>query len=121
MTPGREFVGAWFSGYSDSTVKFNLYSGGLLVATSSPLTASSTPTFLASGYSGSVDAVGVYSTKNGDYVMDDVTYRVRSVPEPASFLMCVVGSAGMWVYARRRAKKPVTLALHPYVLPDYEG
>lgn len=106
VTPGQDFEGAWFSGYSDTTVQFDLYSGGHLVATSAELTPNSTPTFLASGYSGPVDSVAVYSTKNGYYVMDDVTYKsgIGTVPEPsagAAYLLASAVLGASWMRRRR--------------------
>ena len=89
------FGGAWFSGgssYDDGTptndeLKLDLYWHGTLVAQSSTLKISATPTFLASGYLGPVDAVGITETvvrpENTDFVMDDVAFT--AVPEPSTF------------------------------------
>ena len=73
---------AYFAGYA--SVDFNLYYQNNLVWTSATLATSGTPTFLASGYSGPVDTVGVYATANDFYVMDNATYggaRARALGE----------------------------------------
>lgn len=46
------FDGAWFSGYSDSSVRFHLYRDGLLVASSTLLQLSGTPAFLDAAWGG---------------------------------------------------------------------
>src|ERR1017187_3986925 len=51
------FDGAYFAGYPFAAVTFDLYNGATLVSVSGPLTPSSTPTFLSSGYSGLVTSV----------------------------------------------------------------
>jgi hypothetical protein len=76
------FTGAVFSRHPSfpGNVYFELYRGGVLVATSgvAPLTA--TPTFLSSGYSGVVDEVRVRSfgssmTANGStWIIDDIAF-----------------------------------------------
>ena len=53
----KTFQGAWFAGFEDVAVTFKLYDHGTLVATSSTLSTSATPTWLASGYAGLVDQV----------------------------------------------------------------
>jgi hypothetical protein len=57
---------------------------------------SSTPTFLASGYSGPVDVVGIFSNANDFYIADDVTYGggVAATPEPATLLLLGTTLAG---------------------------
>jgi hypothetical protein len=99
--PAVTFGGAYFAGQSTSTIRFDLYNNGVLVATSDTITLSNLPTFLASGYSGPVDAVEVLGSP-GAFVMDDVTYTINAVPEPASWLL--FGSAVMAVALRRRVK-----------------
>jgi hypothetical protein len=99
---GKTFQGAWFAGYEDVTVTFQLYDHGRLVATSATLATSSTPTWLGSGYAGLVDEVIVASTAQGGFVMDDLTFSA-AVPEPASMALFVVGLLALVTVARRRA------------------
>ena len=74
---GKTFQGAWFAGYDDVSVTFQLYDHGKNVATSSTLTTSATPTWLASGYAGQVDEVIVSSDAQDGFVMDDFTFARR--------------------------------------------
>ena len=102
VTPNQVFDGAWFSGYS-YLVSFNLYNDSSLVWSSGTLPPSSVPAFLASGYSGAVDAVGVVAANPNFFVMDDVTYGSGStVPEPASMLLLAGGLMSL-VRVRRSA------------------
>jgi hypothetical protein len=99
------FTGAWFSGYSaisgPNQINFYLYLGGNLQSTSSFLVPSAVPAFLASGYSGSVDEVLVFSNQAlGYFVMDDVTYN--PTPEPGSLALLASGVLGAFGVARRR-------------------
>jgi hypothetical protein len=93
-----EFQGAYFAGY-DTPVNFELYLNGTLVHTSASIVPSSTPAFLASGYSGPVDMVTVITNAGANtvlYVMDDVTYNtLSSVPEPSSVVMLGMGGLGL--------------------------
>lgn len=99
------FDGAWFSGYDFATVQFNLYLSSVLVASSSSLAPSGTPTFLGSGYAGLVDEVGVVSPSPAFFVMDDVTYESgSSTPEPASLLL-VGGAMGLLAFVARRRRR----------------
>lgn len=99
----KTFQGAWFAGYEDVTVTFQLYDHGHLVATSATLATSATPAWLDSGYTGLVDEVVVSSSAQGGFVMDDFTFA-PAVPEPA---MAALMAAGLLTLAataiRRRA------------------
>jgi hypothetical protein len=102
MGTGKTFQGAWFAGYTDSSVTFKLYEHGQLVATSSTLVISATPTWLGSGYAGLVDEVVVASAAQGGFVMDDFTFA-QAVPEPATTALMAAGLLAVAVAARRRA------------------
>ncbi len=86
------FDGAYFDGESDAYVYINLYFDGNLVATTPTLYMTNVPTFLSSGYSGQVDAVGIYGDM-GYFAMDNFTYETSAstIPEPASFLLLGTG------------------------------
>jgi hypothetical protein len=99
------FQGAWFAGYANADLKFSLYFHNVLVFTSADLQPSSTPTFLASGYFGVVDKVGVSSQANDYYIMDDVTFRNperAGAPEPAGLTLLGIGTAALASYLWRR-------------------
>jgi len=97
------FEGAWFSGYGDAPVTFELFSGGALIATSSTLSLSDTPAFLASGYTGLVDALLVSSPLHGGYAMDDFTFtNVQAVPEPQTYALMLAGLGVVGLLVRRR-------------------
>ena len=96
------FDGAWFSGYAEGDVTFQLYYQGQLVGSSATLDPSATPTFLSSGYAGLVDAVGIKSSGHAFYVMDDFSFTA-AVPEPSVTLLMLAGlGATGFVAARRR-------------------
>ena len=98
----KTFQGAWFAGYEDVSVSFQLYEHGTLVATSATLATSATPTWLASGYAGLVDEVIVSSADQGGFVLDDFTFSA-AVPEPASTALLACGLVALAAVARRRA------------------
>jgi hypothetical protein len=96
------FDGAWFAGFEDVAVTFQMYAGGQLVATSSMLGLSGTPTFLSSGWGGVVDTLIVSSEFQAGYVMDDFSFRaVNAVPEPGSMLLVLAGLS-LVIATRRR-------------------
>lgn len=95
------FDGAYFSGADFGTpVSFSLFKEGILQATSASLTPSSIPTFLSSGYTGLIDEVRV-NWYNGFTVMDNVTYRNTSVPEPAT----LIGLLGLGAFGVTKIKR----------------
>ena len=96
------FDGAYFAGLDFSTATFQLYNSGSLVATSGTLIPSSTPTFLASGYTGLVDEVRVSLASVGSIVMDNVTYNtdIETVPEPSTILG--LGVLGLGAFCQRK-------------------
>jgi hypothetical protein len=97
--------GAWFSGpLGIATVNFNLFLGGVQVATSGSLSLTATPQYLATGYSGVVDDVQIYSTEVSFWTIDDITYNAAAVPEPASGGMLALGLGALVVLARRRKR-----------------
>jgi hypothetical protein len=97
------FNGAWFAGYGDAAVRFDLYLAGQLVASSATLTLSDTPAFLDAGWDGAIDAIVVSSGWHAFYVMDDFSFAdATQVPEPATLALVFVGLAGC---ALRRRKQ----------------
>lgn len=99
------FDGAWFSGYGDSSVRFDLYAGGQLVASSESLQLSDTPSFLDAGWDGAIDTVVVSSGFQASYVMDDLTFdSAAQVPEPGS-LALVLGGLGLAGAMRRQSRR----------------
>jgi hypothetical protein len=86
------FEGAWFSGYEDASVRFDLYFQGLLVASTSALQLSGVAAFLDAGWDGVIDTVVVSSGAQGSYAMDDFSFAdVTEVPEPDSLALLLAG------------------------------
>jgi len=91
LTP-TVFDGAWFSGYSDSSVRFDLYFKGLLVASSAALQLSESPAFLDAGWDSVIDTIVVSSGFQASYVMDDLSFvSATQVPEPGSLALVLAG------------------------------
>ncbi|WP_431100658.1 PEP-CTERM sorting domain-containing protein [Roseateles noduli] len=99
LTPST-FQGAWFAGFDGVNVAIDLYFGGSLVASTSLLNLSDSPTFLGSGYAGLVDRLVFRSNDPAFFVMDDLTFA--AVPEPASGALALGGLAVAALVIRRR-------------------
>lgn len=99
LTPST-FQGAWFAGFDGVNVAIDLYFGGSLVASTSLLDLSDSPTFLGSGYAGLVDRLVFRSNDPAFFVMDDLTFA--AVPEPASGALALGGLAVAALVIRRR-------------------
>ena len=98
------FDGAYFSGLTD--IGYELYLGSKLVFTSRTSTKlSPSATFIASGYRGAADSV-VIMGKQGFFALDDFTYSnvVTPVPEPASWLLLIMGFGAIGATLRRRSQ-----------------
>lgn len=86
------FEGAWFAGYGDSSVRFDLYFEGVLVASSAALQLSGAPAFLDAGWDSAIDAIVIASGAQASYVMDDLTFQgVAEVPEPGTLALLLAG------------------------------
>lgn len=101
LTPSV-FVGAWFSGYGDAPVTVQMYRQGSLVATSSTLTPSASPSFLSGGYAGLVDKLVFVSPNQAFYAMDDLTFDASPVPETQTWALMAAGL----VFLARRMRSP---------------
>lgn len=93
----------FFTAGANDPISFDLYNDGLLVASSGTINTSSTPTFLASNYSGAVDQV-IVNGNPGFFIIDDITFRAQAaVPEPGTWAMMLLGFGAMgWRFRRRR-------------------
>lgn len=96
------FDGAWFAGYAEGALHFELFYQGAQVGASATLTPGLAPAFLDSGHAGLVDAVRVTSSGHGLYAMDDFTFTTP-VPEPSTAALLAAGLAAAAALARRRA------------------
>lgn len=100
------FGGAWFSGLDDNiTVKFDYYLANVLIGSSAALNlglvgaSDSTPyKFLASGFSGQMDAFSVHGLQ-GYFAMDDLAINV---PEPTSYALVLAALGAMTMVKRRK-------------------
>jgi hypothetical protein len=92
------FEGAYFAGFNNA--QFKLYSGATLVSTSGTLFVTSTPTFLASGYAGPVDKVGIIVNR-GTTAMDNFTFQ--QVPEPSTLFLLVIGAINLLGYRKSKS------------------
>lgn len=101
FTKAGTFDGAYFAGLGGATLSFELFLNGSKVHSSAVLDPSATPSFLASGYAGLVDAVVVKSANHGEFVMDDFSFT-QAVPEPQTYALLISGLFVVGRLARRR-------------------
>jgi hypothetical protein len=109
MTPSWDFttpvvyLGSWFAGYADATVRMDLYLGGLLKATTGPFSPGETPAFLATDYGGLIDRVVITTPGPDFWVMDDLNFESASpVAEPPSAWYLAVAFGALFLLAGMR-------------------
>ena len=100
------FDGFWLAGLGEGQVSFDLYKNGSLVGSSASVVSTSTPTFLASNYTGTVDEIRINAI-NGYWVGDDFTFTTLTpfgagVPEPATWALMILGMGAIGGAMRRR-------------------
>ncbi len=97
------FEGAYISGFAEAMVHYEMWFNGVLVSTSAVFSPSASPTFLASGYYGTVDSVVVVSDIPNYFVLDDFSYSEPSTGAAAP-------QAAAWVTATVASPTSVTLS-----------
>jgi len=98
------FEGTFFKSFASGQPSFiDLFYQGKLVYS---LLDSNTPTnnlvWIASGYSGFVDAIELYGGQA--WAIDDLTYSISAVPEPSAYIMFLIG-LGLLVSQRGRIRQ----------------
>jgi hypothetical protein len=99
------FEGGYLAGDNDVEVYFVGWWEDNPVATSETLKLTADPTFLAAGFSGPVDKVVVHATREfttSTFVIDDITYTAKIVPEPGALFLLMLGGAILGCTRRRR-------------------
>jgi hypothetical protein len=99
-----QFLGAYVGGWTGSSFRINLYSGGDLVWQSAwqYFAADYTPVFYGVAYTGAVDTVGFYG-RPGYWALDNVAFAgPGAVPEPASWALMLGGFGLVGAALRRR-------------------
>jgi hypothetical protein len=118
VIPDQVFNGAWFAGPNPPQVvevQFLLYNDGALVHSSAILQVSPVPTFLASGYTGPVDAVTILGDE-GEFVFDDLSYSTTS-PDKSKCSHV----AGTFVFSSFTFTSPTTATAEASVTGDLAG
>ncbi|MDX2152560.1 MAG: PEP-CTERM sorting domain-containing protein [Bryobacteraceae bacterium] len=100
LAPDARLLGAYFAGLESVTAQWELYNDGVLVHSSTVIGLSAIPTFLPSGYEGTVDEVRVL-TSSGFFVMDDLQFEASGVvPEPGTAAIVFLGLGATLLYRR---------------------